>query len=66
MIDIALSLASRFAPNLVRRLAGEKAGDVAERLLSLGRTITGVQSPDEIEAAKRIAECLRIEHLLSS
>lgn len=59
-IDIALSLASRFAPGLVRRLAGDRAGDVAESLLGLGRTITGVQSPEEIEAA--LAQNAEFQH----
>ena len=50
MIDAALTrLAARFAPGLVRRLAGERAGEVAERLLSLGATLTGAQDPEEIE-----------------
>lgn len=51
MIDVALRIASQFAPGLVRRLAGERAGEVAEQILSLGRTITGVQSPEDVEAA---------------
>lgn len=58
--DIALSLASRFAPGIVRRLAGDTAGDVAERLLSIGRSITGVQSPEEVERA--LAENVELEH----
>lgn len=51
MLGIALQIASQFAPGLVRQLAGDKAGDVAEQIIGLGRTVTGVQSPDEIEAA---------------
>lgn len=54
MIDIALRIASQFAPGLVRRLAGDRAGDVAERILSLGGVITGATDPAEIE--RRLAE----------
>ena len=49
MIDVALRIASQFAPGLVRRLAGDRAGDVAQQILSLGGTITGATDPEEIE-----------------
>lgn len=51
MIGIALQIASQFAPGLVRRLVGDQAGDVAQQIIGLGRTITGVQDPEQIEAA---------------
>lgn len=51
MIDVALRIASQFAPGLVRRLAGEKAGDVAESILSIGGLVTGKTDPEEIAAA---------------
>lgn len=49
MIDVALRIASQFAPGLVRRLAGDRAGDVAQQILSLGGAITGATDPEEIE-----------------
>ena len=51
MLDIALRLAAQFAPGLVRRLVGPRAGDVAEQIFNMGRSITGATSPEEIEAA---------------
>lgn len=51
MIDVALRIASQFAPGLVRRLAGDKAGDVAESILSIGGLVTGEQDPEAIAAA---------------
>lgn len=52
MIDRAiLGLASRFAPGLARRLGGERAGDVVERVLGIGQALTGSRDPAEIEAA---------------
>ena len=48
--SLVLDIAARFAPGLVRRLAGDTAGDIAERLLSIGRAVTGASSPEEIRA----------------
>tara|TARA_R110002153_G_scaffold274298_2_gene448200 strand:+ start:21531 stop:22064 length:534 start_codon:yes stop_codon:yes gene_type:complete len=50
-ISLAISLASRFAPGLVRRLVGPGAGDVADQIFSMGRSITGATSPEEVAAA---------------
>lgn len=50
MIDVALRIASQFAPGLVRRLAGDRAGDVAESILSLGGLVTGETDPEAIAA----------------
>ncbi len=49
MIDLALTLSRRFAPHLVRRLAGPRAGAVAEQVLGLARTVTGASDPADIE-----------------
>ena len=49
MVSIALNLARRFAPHLVRRLAGDKAGDVAERVLGIASDLTGASDPEEIQ-----------------
>ena len=50
MLDIAFRIASQFAPGLVRRLGGERAGDIAETLFGLGRQVLGNPSltPEEI------------------
>lgn len=60
MIDIALSLASRFAPGLVRRLAGDRAGDVASQIVGLARTVTGAHAPEDVERA--LAENAGLAH----
>lgn len=50
MIDLATNLARRFAPHLVRRIAGERAGDVAQRVLDIAAGVTGATAPEDIEA----------------
>jgi hypothetical protein len=60
MIDLALTLARRFAPHLVRRLAGPRAGDVAEQVLGLAQTITGATDPADVE--RRLAEDVEKAH----
>ena len=49
MIDIALRVASQFAPGLIRHLAGDRAGDIAQSILNLGRQVTGIDDPEEIQ-----------------
>ena len=54
MIDVALRIASQFAPGLIGRLAGDKAENVARSVLSLGGLITGVDhtaNPEAVAAA---------------
>ncbi len=60
MIEFALALSQRFAPHLVRRLAGPKAGAVAEQVIGLARTVTGHASPSDIE--QELAEDLAKAH----
>lgn len=48
-----MALASEFAPSIVRRFAGDRAGSLAEALLGHGRRITGRETPEEIAAAMR-------------
>ena len=54
MIDLAISLSRRFAPHLMRRLAGPRAAAVAEQVLGLAQTVTGASDPADIE--RRLAE----------
>ena len=49
MIDLALNLTRRFALQLVRRLAGPRAGQVAEQVLTLAKAVTGGDSSDEVQ-----------------
>lgn len=52
MIDRAvIGLVSRFAPGLVRRIAGERAGEVVESVLGIGQALTGSRDPEAIQAA---------------
>lgn len=46
MLPIALQLAASFAPDIIGLFAGKKAGDVAEKVVSLAQTVTGTVSPE--------------------
>jgi hypothetical protein len=46
-ISLGLTLASRFAPNLIRRLAGDGAADVAASLLGTAQAVTGAATPED-------------------
>tara|TARA_R100000951_G_scaffold19244_1_gene16003 strand:- start:698 stop:1213 length:516 start_codon:yes stop_codon:yes gene_type:complete len=50
-LSIGLSLATQFAPSLIRRLAGDNNSDTAERIISIGRTLTGASTDEGIEPA---------------
>ena len=56
MIDVALRIASQFAPGLIGRLAGDKAEGVARTVLSLGGLITGVDHTADPEAVAAALE----------
>ncbi|MBL4859404.1 MAG: hypothetical protein JKX96_00635 [Acinetobacter sp.] len=49
LVSIGLGLATKFAPGLIRRFAGDTAGDVAESLLGIGRRVTGLTDPEAIQ-----------------
>lgn len=49
MMDLALTLARRFAPHLLRRLAGPRAGEAADQLLALAQAVTGATDPADIQ-----------------
>lgn len=53
LIPIALSLASEFAPTIIRHLVGDKAGDVAQTVVDAAQQITGKGSPEEAVAELR-------------
>lgn len=48
-VDMAFNIARRFAPGLVRKIAGDKAGNVAQRIMDIGAEITGASDPEEIQ-----------------
>ena len=52
LIPLAISLAAEFAPTLIKHLAGDKAGDVAERVVAAAQTLTGA-APDAVQEALR-------------
>lgn len=63
-VKTAVRLAGRFAPGLVRRIAGDRAGDVAEHVVDLARRVTGQNDPAAIQAeleanAEAAAEFMR-------
>jgi len=47
LIPIAISLASKFAPMLIDRLAGNTAGKVAEQVIGIAQKISGKADPQE-------------------
>lgn len=57
---LAITLASKFAPDLLGKIAGDKAGKVAEQVVDLARTVTGEEEPDKVEAA--LAEHPELAH----
>lgn len=53
LIPLATTIASDFLPDLVRGLAGEKAGDMAENIVSAAAGLTGKSEPEDIMATLR-------------
>lgn len=53
-ITAAIGLASTFAPSIVRWIAGDKAGEVADKVVSIAQTITGTS--DTASAQKVLSE----------
>lgn len=53
LVSVAASLAAEFAPGLVRSLAGDKAGDVAEKIVDTAKAVTGAADPEAALAMLR-------------
>lgn len=53
LIPLALGIASEFGPGLVRMLAGDKAGEVADQVVSVAKSVAGADTPDEAAAIAR-------------
>lgn len=47
MISGAISLASKFAPYLIRKLKGNRAADTAGEIFELAKAATGAKTPDK-------------------
>lgn len=47
LIPIALSLAGKFAPMLIDRLAGNTAGRVAEKIINVAKKVSGESDPQK-------------------
>ena len=47
LIGGAISLASKFAPYLIRKLKGDKAADTAGEILEIAKVATGAETPDK-------------------
>ena len=62
LIPAALGLAAEFAPGLVRALAGNKAGEVADQVVGVARRVTGQEEPDAAAAALRADPALALEY----
>jgi hypothetical protein len=53
LIPLATTLASEFLPDMVRGLAGAKAGEVAEKIVGVATDLTGKKEPGDIVEALR-------------
>lgn len=53
LVPLVISLASQFAPQLIRHIAGEKAGAVAEQVAALATAVTGAPDVDAAAAVMR-------------
>lgn len=51
LIPIAISLATKFAPALIDKLIGSKAGEVAEKVVGIAQSIAGVADPEKAHNA---------------
>ena len=51
LIPIAISLATKFAPALIGRLAGDKAQETAEKVVGIAQNLTGREDPEEALSA---------------
>jgi hypothetical protein len=47
LIPIAISLATKFVPSLLGKLAGDKAGEVAEKVVGIASSITEIADPQK-------------------
>jgi len=46
LLPIAISLATKFAPSLINKLIGPKAGEVAEKVVGVAMSIAGASDPE--------------------
>jgi len=47
LLPIAISLATKFVPSLINKLIGPKAGEVAERVVGIATSVTGLADPEK-------------------
>ena len=68
LAPIAIKLAAEYAPDFIRHIGCEKAGDVAESVVGIARTITGIDDPEKAAAAVHADPALALQfkrHLAS-
>ena len=53
LIPLATTIVGEFLPDLVRGLIGDKAGDVAEKVVNIATELTGKSDPGDILGALR-------------
>lgn len=61
LIPIAISLATKFAPMLIEKLAGPSAGTVAEKVIGMASSITGIADPQQAHDKIMKDENLQLE-----
>lgn len=51
LIPIAISLAAKYVPEMIRHFQGEQAGSVADAVVDIAQTVTGTKTPEAADAA---------------
>lgn len=64
-LTIGIGLAAKYAPDIIRYLKGEKAGDVAEKVIDIAQTVTGTATPKEAEAILAVDPAKALEFKLA-
>ena len=53
IIGLAMSLAGEFLPDIIRSIAGDKTGDIAEKVVNVAQGLTGETEPESVMKALR-------------
>lgn len=57
----AISLASKYAPDIIRYFKGDNAADVAGKVIDIAQTVTGAKTPEEASAALALDPSLQVQ-----
>ncbi|PKR55394.1 hypothetical protein [Thalassospira marina] len=62
LIAGAMALAKEFLPGMVKHIAGDKAGEVAQSVVDVAQSVTGTSSPDDALVAMQADPSLVIDY----